>query len=572
MGRGLKRKDILFLLLLTFFGLLLQGYHPGAEDSETYLPGIEKTLHPNLFPTGTEYFQLHAHLTLFPQLIANSVRLTHLPLAWILFLWQIASIFLFLLACRILVAKLFSDTRAIWGGVALVATLLTLPVAGTALYIMDQYINPRNVTAFAVVLGVVYVLEKRYWRASLFLIFATAIHPFMTAFAISYCVLLGWMAKSRHRREREDSELLVPAAAGTGGRNFLHQLVILRPFLRLKDLAFRSQTAGPRSTRLRLAQGRLSTSSGSPLRPDGVYPERSRRARDDKSFSGTTISVCLLLPLLSLGAAPESYDAVAVSHAYQYLLQWRWYEILGAVAPLAILWGFRAIGRRNQQRNLELVCGSLTIYGAAYLCLGVLFSSSSAFESVARLQPMRSLYLLYILMILIGGGFLAQYALKNRPLRWLALFVPLAAGMCWAQYALFPASAHVEWPGATPKNQWVQAFQWIRVNTPQNAVFAIDPEYMNVRGEDSNGFRAIAERSQLADAVKDAGVVEMFPEIADSWQRQVRAQTGLRNFQPPDFDRLKQEYGVTWVVLQQPINLELDCQYSNGAVNVCRIP
>lgn len=493
----MRRKDFAFLAPLTAYAFLLQGYHPGAEDSETYLPGIEKLLHPQLFPTGTEYFQLHAHLTFFPQMIAGSVRLTHLPFAWVLFLWQISSIFLFLLACRVLTGKLFPDPRAIWGAVVLVATLLTLPVAGTALYVMDQYVNPRNITAFAVVFGVVYVLEKKYWRAAVFLLFAAAIHPFMTAFAISYCALLGWMGTRQS------------------------------------------------STDLRI-------------------PERAS--------APATVSVCLLLPLLPLGSAPKSYDAVAASHAYQYFLQWRWYEILGAVAPLAILWGFREIARRNGRRNLELLCSSLTVYGAAYLCLGILFSSSRVFESVARLQPMRSLYLLYILLILIGGGFLAQYVLKNRPLRWIALFLPLAAGMCLAQYALFPASAHVEWPNAAPRNDWVQAFLWIRANTPQNAIFAINPEYMNIRGEDSTGFRAVAERSQLADAVKDAGVVEMFPEIADSWSRQVQAQTGLRNFHRQDFERLKQEYGATWVVLQQPVNSALECAYSNPAVKVCQIP
>jgi hypothetical protein len=495
----LKRKDVLFLLLLTFFALLVHGYHPGAEDSETYLPGIEKVLHPKLFPVGTEYFQLHAHLTLFPQVMADSVRISHLPFAWVLFLWQIMSIFLFLLACRVLASMLFRDARAIWGGVALVTALLTLPVAGTALYIMDQYINPRNMTAFAVVFAVVYVLQKKFWRAALFLLFAVAIHPFMTCFAISYCVLLGWMGRSK-------------------------------------------STTASRAA-----------------------------AAPDKAGAPAVASVCLLLPL-SLSSTPKGYDAVAVSHAYQYLLQWRWYGILGAVAPLAILWGFRSLARKNKLTNLELVCSSLIVYGAIYLFFGVLFSSAAVFESIARLQPMRSFYLLYILFILIGGGFVAQYILKNRPLRWLALFLPLCAGMYTAQRALFPDSAHVEWPGAAPKNPWVQAFQWARQNTPENAIFAINPHYMDLKGEDSNGFRAIAERSQLADAVKDAGVVEMFPEIADNWQRQVRAQTGLHNFSPADFHDLKMEYGVTWVVLQQPTSRLLDCSYSNPAVRICRVP
>ncbi|MEO6830131.1 MAG: DUF6798 domain-containing protein [Acidobacteriaceae bacterium] len=492
----MKRKEFIGLLLLTVLALLIHGYHPGAEDSEIYVPGVEKVLHPNLFPVGGEYFQLHAHLTLFPQLIAGSVRATHLPLIWILFLWQLASIFLFLLACRILLGKLFPSSRAIWGGVVLVTVLLTLPVSGTALYIMDQYINPRNLTAFAVVFAVVYVLEKKYWRAAVILIFATSIHPFMTAFAISYCILLGWINNLTEKK-----------------------------------------TPPP-------------------------LPGRRRSA----------VTSMWALPLVAIASTPKGYHDAAVSHAYQYLLQWHWYEILGAVAPLAILWWLRSLARKRNLRNVAVVCQSLVIYGAVYCCVGVLFSSSNVFESIARLQPMRSLYLLYILMILIGGGFLAEHVLKAHPLRWIVLFLPLAAGMYFAQLSLFPASAHVEWPWAASRNLWVQSFQWIRANTPQDAVFAIDPWYMNLPGEDLNGFRAIAQRSHLADASKDSGVVEMFPKIADDWQRQVQAQTGLNHFRLADFQRLKAEYGVSWVLLQQPDNVDLECPYQNRAVKVCRLP
>src|SRR5207244_1989236 len=80
-------------------------------------------------------------------------------------------------------------------GVALVAALLTIPVAGTALYIMDQYLNPRNLAAFAEVFAVTRVIEKKYIRAASWMIFAAAVHPLMSAFVISYCVLLLGMDK-----------------------------------------------------------------------------------------------------------------------------------------------------------------------------------------------------------------------------------------------------------------------------------------------------------------------------------------------------------------------------------------
>jgi len=175
-GTCLKRKELAILLLLTVLALAVQGYHPYAEDAETYLPGVEKILDPHLFPFNAEFFEDHARATLFPKLMAASVRITHLPLDWAMLLWQTVSVFLFLLACWRLSAKCSSDPRARWAGVALLAVLLTLPVAGTALYIMDQYMNPRNLVAFATVFAVVRVLERRYLQAALFLIFAAVMH------------------------------------------------------------------------------------------------------------------------------------------------------------------------------------------------------------------------------------------------------------------------------------------------------------------------------------------------------------------------------------------------------------
>ena len=185
-----KQKTLAYLLLLTAGALLVHGYHPYAEDAEIYLPGVEKILHPGLFPVGQEFFASHASLTIFPNLIAFSLRVTHLPMEAGLFLWHLASIFLLLLACWELSGLFFPSARARWGGVCLVAALLTIPVAGTALYIMDQYLNPRNLAAFAGIFAVARTLEKKYVRAALWLGFAGSVHPLMAAFPFSFCGLL----------------------------------------------------------------------------------------------------------------------------------------------------------------------------------------------------------------------------------------------------------------------------------------------------------------------------------------------------------------------------------------------
>lgn len=480
----MKLKDFVLLFLLTLGALLVHGYHPWAEDAEIYLPGVEKILHPELFPFNAQFFESHARLTFFPNFIAASVRLSHLPLDIVLFSWQVTSIFLFLLACWQLIRRCFPDERACWAGVATVAAVLTLPVAGTALYIMDQYINPRNLAAFAAIFAIARFIDGKYFQAGLFLVFAAAIHPLMSVFALSYCAVL---------------------------------LCI-------------------------------------------------------KGFDRRFASLACLLPFGVLFASPsQAYHQVALSHSYHYLLRWQWYELLGAVAPLALLWWFSRVARSRQLQNLDLLCRALIAYELVYLPAGVVLSISARFENLARFQPMRSLYLLYVLFFLFTGGLLGQYVLKHRVWRWAALFVPLCAGMFMAQCALFPASAHVEWPGAAPKNPWVQAFEWIQTNTPRDAVFALDPLHMNIPGEDENGFRAVAQRSMLADAIKDSGAVSMFPPLADEWLKQVQAQSGWKTFQSQDFHRLQAEYGVNWVVLQRPGVASLDCPFQNAAVLVCRV-
>jgi hypothetical protein len=85
----------------------------------------------------------------------------------------------------------------------------------------------------------------------------------------------------------------------------------------------------------------------------------------------------------------------------------------------------------------------------AYFAAGLLVSVPKQFESLARIQPLRSLHLLYMLLIVIGGGFIADYILKARWWRWVLFFLPLSTGMFIAQREIFPASSHIEWPWAT---------------------------------------------------------------------------------------------------------------------------
>jgi hypothetical protein len=484
-------RDVLILLLLAFCALLVHGYHPGVEDAEIYLPGIKKALNPALYPHNSAFFASHAHLTLFPNLVAGSIRISHLPVDWALFLWQWFSIFLVLLGCWHLGRLAFRNTQARWGGVALVAALLTIPVAGTALYIMDEYVSTRSLSTPAVLFILINAVERRFVRALLWASFTALIHPLMVVFGVSYAVLFLWMNRPQ--------------------------------------------------------------------------PARLIHSRAE------AVTALLLFPLGLFPPVTDAYREVLSSRPYFFLLQWHWYEWLGIFAPLALLWLFRRIARSQNSPVLEAMCSASLIFGLIFFAAASILTIPPRLANFAELQPMRCLHLIYILLFVILGSLLAQGILKHHVWRWAVLFLPLCAGMWYAQRQLFPATPHIEWPGARPRNDWVQAFLWIRENTPRDAYFALDPNYMVLPGEDQHGFRAIAERSRLADTVKDSGAVTMFPALAETWRQQVRALQGWKNFQMSDFHRIKQMFGVDWVVLQAPGVADLSCPYQNHGLLVCRL-
>ena len=109
-------RQIALLLLLTAAAIFVHGYHPYVEDAEIYVPGVKKALNPALYPANTAFFLSHAKMTIFPHLIAGSVRVTHIRLSVALLLWQFAAIFFLLWACWRIGQLAFRDSLAAWGG------------------------------------------------------------------------------------------------------------------------------------------------------------------------------------------------------------------------------------------------------------------------------------------------------------------------------------------------------------------------------------------------------------------------------------------------------------------------
>jgi hypothetical protein len=483
--------EILLLAVIALMAMAVLGYHLGSDDAEIYVPAIKRVADPALFPFGSEFFMHHARLSFFSDLVGDSARLLRMPIDWAIFSWQAVSVFLLLVAARQLLRVCFQSRRAQWAGVGLLAALLTVPVAGTALAIMDPYVTARSLSTPLTLFAIASFAAGNLKRGLFWLLLTGLIHPQMAVYGAAF---LGCLALVKR-----------PAP-------------VKRPAL-----------------------------------PAGL-------------------AAALIPGAFAFEPARGAYREVLFTRSYFFVSRWQWFEWVGVLAPLLLLWWFSRLSPAGTLPPFRRLSRALVLFGLVFTAAGVALATSARFENFARLQPMRSFHLLYVLFFLFLGGLAGDYLLQNRAWRWCCFFLPLAAGMWTVQAQAYLASAHIEWPGATYRSGWVSAFVWIRGHTPKDAIFALDPNYMAIPDDDQHGFRALAERSVLADNLKDSGAVSLFPQLADEWKSQVAAQEGWRSFNLADYGRLASRFGVGWVVLARGQGLAgLVCPYRNAAVSVCRL-
>ena len=274
-----------------------------------------------------------------------------------------------------------------------------------------------------------------------------------------------------------------------------------------------------------------------------------------------------------LGAAQGPYREALYSRNFYFLFTWPWYDWLGLLGPLAFLVWFWKGKLRGTTRAFERLSFALIPFGLIAIVAAAIISSTHELDMFARLQPLRCFHLITLVFVLFLGGVIGEYFARERLWVIPALCVPLAAGMFVVQHETYPYSPHIEFPGRTTSpNAWVNALLWIRRHTPTDAVFAVDSRYFIAKGVDVHGFRAISERSDLADYYKDGGVVAIFPNLAAEWKQMSNATYGLNHFNKEQFERLAREYPVTWTVIHGPAPAGMDCPYQQRGYSVCRIP
>ena len=501
---------------LTLLALLLHGYHPYAEDGGVYMPEIKRLVDPNLYPARAGFVAGHLRFSVFAPMVAMMVRLFHSRVETMLFFLYLASLWLTLLAAYQLAARCYVTREARYGAVTLLAVWITLPIAGTSLMLMDPYVTARSLST----------------PCALFALLGA----------------LGYL-QSSHTAERPRRRGLVLCAASLAAALAFHLLMGVYA-LGSVLLLFAWMT-----------------------------PNRMLRVWGTIGLAAASVAAAAGFVWMA-PAESRTYKQIVLTRDYWFLAQWRWYEWVGVIAPLAILsyFAFRRLPEGGMARQ-SLARMAFTAGSIALVVASVFARPSMQTHLVARLQPLRIFQLVYIVMILVLGATLGERFLRRKLWRWIGAFALLGAAMMGAEWVTFASSNHIELPrrgsgrGANAeRNAWEQAFFWISRNTPVDAVFALDAHYITQPGEDAQGFRAIAERSVLPDYSKDGGVVTNKPELAAAWLRGVQAQTGLNT--EPDAFRLAalKPLGVSWVVLDSRAATDFVCGYANAVVKVCRLP
>lgn len=508
---------------LTLIAVVVHGYHPYAEDGGLYLPEIKRLLRPGLYPQGAEFIVGHLRFSIFAPVMAGLVRWSHLRVETVMLLVYLASFWTTLFAGWLLAARCYPSREARCGAVALFAVWLTLPVAGTSLMLMDPYVTARSFSTPFALLALVGALQ----------------------------FLLPGSGSVDGRTAAQWQGVLLCCAA-VAGAAAMHPLMGAYAFGSVMVLAC------------------------------VMSPRRQIQIWGTIGLSGAAAGLAVTL---QMSGVPESkaYLSVVQTRYYWFLSEWHWYELMGLVAPLVIL-AMSAFGRRGAKLKQDEsdaarvgLAKMAVVSGVIAVAVAVLFARSAfATHSVARLQPLRIFQLVYVVMILVVGAAVAERVLRRSVLRWVVVFSLLAGVMVFAERQTYPESARLELPGtmqwSAPKNPWEQAFVWISRNTPQDALFALDSHYINLQGEDAQGFRAIAERSVLPDYSKDGGVVANKPALTGEWMQGLAAQANLST--EDDAVRMKalRPLGVSWVVLDRGAKTGFRCEYANAVVKVCRLP
>jgi len=224
-------------------------------------------------------------------------------------------------------------------------------------------------------------------------------------------------------------------------------------------------------------------------------------------------------------------------------------RVAGSHRTLVLFWLLWRIARKRGETALARFAMAVVIYCVFQQAVAMVILLPQAPAGLSALEPMRYLHLVYIFIALIGGCLLGKYLLK-------AAFGAgcLSRSHQWGNVCDAAAGVQQQRASGTAWTDLGQSMAaGLRVDSPDTPTTPILllTRVSGRTGEDYHSFRAMAERSQLADNIKDTQWQRWFRSWG-SVETASRSPEGLDHFQLADFERLKAEFGVDWVLVSFP--------------------
>lgn len=502
---GDLRAGALLAMALTVYGVVLEGYHPFAEDGGLYLAGVRYVLDPTLYGQSRPFVTAHLHYSVFAPMLAGVVRGTGLSLGGVVLLAHLLGVWATLYGGYLLAGELFGRAEERFGAMLLLAGWLGLPVAGTSLTIADPYLTARSFSTPCVLLALAAAVRWRArdreglpaagagWVCGGALLAGGVMHPLMAGYG-AVCVGTYFLIEVRLRMAWWARWMLgVGVAVGV--------------------CAVMAKVAAPESAATRVVSltrsywfpGRWEwyelVGLGAPLVLLAGFAAKAR-GEAERALARAGVAAGLGAVLIALLFAHVGSRSLMVSRLQPLRLFQAVYLVMTVL--LGGLLGRWMGGRPGRWVGVAVVLGA-----------GMAMPAHFAFPASARLE------------------------LPVRGDRWLR------------------------------ENAWSAAFLWAREHTPKDALFAVDADYISRPGEDAQSFRALAERSVLPDAAKDGGEAAITPALAEAWAAGVAAQRSLSTMTIAERRARLGAMGVSWMVVESGARVGEACPYDNGVVKVC---
>ncbi|PIR43207.1 hypothetical protein COV24_03890 [candidate division WWE3 bacterium CG10_big_fil_rev_8_21_14_0_10_32_10] len=192
----------IFIILITFLSLILNGYYLGIHDQAIYIPYLNKILDPSLYNHDSLINLQNNNTTFFWHLISPIVRVVDISTSF--FVLYLFSLFLFFLSIYCISFELYKKHLvSITSVILLVVPRYTFGSVST----FDLYLTPRFFILPFLLFVLLFFIKKKYYLSFILLGLLANIH-FISSFFIFVVLAIYFLLHIKNIKVRNISKYL----------------------------------------------------------------------------------------------------------------------------------------------------------------------------------------------------------------------------------------------------------------------------------------------------------------------------------------------------------------------------